>query len=244
MALATVLWLPAKAQAASACTGDCEGSNTVTVDEIITLANIALGNVDVDTCPAGDTNGDAHVTVDEIVAAVNNALRGCPPPPTAAASSTPEPTATPEVVAALDVGHASGSAGSFVAIDVTLSSGQGVVTAASNDIEYDASKVRVVQTEDRIGCAINPAIGPGTAVSKSLLLARFGSGEGMETVRVGLVGFTSAAAIPDGILYTCEFEIDAGVPPGEVILHNSPGAANRLGQRLNVVGEDGRISIE
>ncbi len=50
----------------------------VTVNELIEMVNIALGNADVPTCLAGDANGDGEITVNEIVAGVNNALNGCP----------------------------------------------------------------------------------------------------------------------------------------------------------------------
>ena len=67
-----------------ACIGDCNHSGEVTVDEIITMVNIALGNSPVSACLAGDANGDGEITVNEIIAAVNNALNGCPnTPPTA-----------------------------------------------------------------------------------------------------------------------------------------------------------------
>jgi hypothetical protein len=59
------------------CDGDCNGDGTVTVDDILTMINIALGNARVDDCLAGDVNGDGMITVDEILAAVNNALNGC-----------------------------------------------------------------------------------------------------------------------------------------------------------------------
>jgi hypothetical protein len=59
------------------CVGDCDASGSVTVDEILTLVNIALGNAPVTTCEAGDANHDGHITVDEILTAVNNALNGC-----------------------------------------------------------------------------------------------------------------------------------------------------------------------
>jgi hypothetical protein len=49
----------------------------VTVDEILTMVNIALGNTAVTTCEAGDANHDGHITVDEILTAVNSALNGC-----------------------------------------------------------------------------------------------------------------------------------------------------------------------
>jgi hypothetical protein len=64
--------------ARAACTGDCNNTTTVTVDDIITMINIALGNAAVTECENGDANNDGQITVDEILAAVNNALNGCP----------------------------------------------------------------------------------------------------------------------------------------------------------------------
>jgi hypothetical protein len=59
------------------CVGDCDRNRQVTVDKILTMVNIALGNADVGTCSAADGNHDGEVTVDEILTAVNNALNGC-----------------------------------------------------------------------------------------------------------------------------------------------------------------------
>ena len=59
------------------CPGDCTGDGQVSVDDILTLVNIALGNASVSTCLAGDANHDGQITVDEILTAVNNALNGC-----------------------------------------------------------------------------------------------------------------------------------------------------------------------
>jgi hypothetical protein len=59
------------------CVGDCNGDGTVTLDDILTMVNIALGNTLVTTCEAGDANRDGEITVDEILTAVNNALNGC-----------------------------------------------------------------------------------------------------------------------------------------------------------------------
>jgi hypothetical protein len=59
------------------CVGDCNGDMVVTVDELLTMVNIALGNANVSACTAGDANGNGQITVDEILTAVNNALNGC-----------------------------------------------------------------------------------------------------------------------------------------------------------------------
>jgi len=68
----TVVW----AQEGS-CVGDCNQNDRVTVDELVTGVNIALGALPVDQCPTLDLGGDDRVTVDELVTAVNNALEGC-----------------------------------------------------------------------------------------------------------------------------------------------------------------------
>jgi len=59
------------------CVGDCNGNRSVTVDELLTMVNIALGTTNVSQCAAGDANGDHQITIDEILTAVNNALNGC-----------------------------------------------------------------------------------------------------------------------------------------------------------------------
>jgi hypothetical protein len=60
-----------------ACLGDCNGDGVVTVDELITGVNIALGALELDACEEFDGNADGTVTVDELITAVNNALTGC-----------------------------------------------------------------------------------------------------------------------------------------------------------------------
>ena len=84
---------------AAQCVGDCTRDRTVTVDEILTMVNIALGGAQISACPAGDANHDARITVDEVLAAQNDALSGCAMVNTPTASPTPsgnsQPTPTP-----------------------------------------------------------------------------------------------------------------------------------------------------
>lgn len=74
LALTIVAVQPAPA---AACAGDCDGGGDVTVDEVITLVSIALGDVPASRCRAGDGSDDGSITVDEIVAAIRSALDGC-----------------------------------------------------------------------------------------------------------------------------------------------------------------------
>jgi hypothetical protein len=66
------------------CAGDCNKDHVVTVDELLVMVQIALGNDDITACDQSDANGDGRVTVDEILMAVSSALNGCPSgaPPT------------------------------------------------------------------------------------------------------------------------------------------------------------------
>jgi cysteine-rich repeat protein len=63
-------------RSADPCIGDCDGSGEVTVNEIITLVNIALGEAHPSACSRGVPAGTT-VDVSLIIRAVNNALNGC-----------------------------------------------------------------------------------------------------------------------------------------------------------------------
>jgi len=67
----------AKTLGVVACAGDCNGDGQVTVNEILTGVNIALGTAPLSVCMPLDTNGDGVVTVDEILTAIAHALSGC-----------------------------------------------------------------------------------------------------------------------------------------------------------------------
>jgi phospholipase C len=70
----------AQSAAATGCPGDCNGDGTVTIDELVTGIDIALGIAPLDQCPAIDCNGNGEVAVDCLVKAVAAAESGCPPP--------------------------------------------------------------------------------------------------------------------------------------------------------------------
>lgn len=115
LASATALYARTDANALALqppCVGDCNGDGQVTIDEILTMVNIALGNLDIASCMNGDANGDGHITIDEILTAVNNALNGCaptPPTPTATPTNTPVLTPTPTATATQTPLNVSGS---------------------------------------------------------------------------------------------------------------------------------------
>ena len=113
LALAIAGW-PVVAYAAS-CAGDCNRDGHVTVDEVLTVASVALGNLLPAACPNFDPNGDGTVTIDEVLGVVAAALNGCAATPTVTPTldvdgvatitptDTPSVTATPTVTPTLDV---------------------------------------------------------------------------------------------------------------------------------------------
>ena len=80
-ALAALSSHPGRVAAGSvACAGDCDGNGEVSVDELITMVSIALGERELPDCKAGDRNDDGAIQVDEIISAVSRALEGCGDP--------------------------------------------------------------------------------------------------------------------------------------------------------------------
>jgi hypothetical protein len=82
--------------APSGCIGDCTDTHVVTVAQLITLVDIALGTLDPSACPQGIPSG-VPVNVVVIVQAADNLLGGCPgaPGPTPTVSCPPPPCAFP-----------------------------------------------------------------------------------------------------------------------------------------------------
>lgn len=74
--LAGLLALLAAPVPAAACGGDCDASCHVTVDEIVTMVELALHGGTAG-CANGDANGDGTIDVGEIIVAINEALVGC-----------------------------------------------------------------------------------------------------------------------------------------------------------------------
>jgi len=83
---------PAARAAAVGCVGDCNGDGSVSIGELVTGVNIALGSLSLERCPGFDCAGTGAVTVNCLITAVIAALNGCAPPATV--SSTPAATAT------------------------------------------------------------------------------------------------------------------------------------------------------
>ncbi len=110
-----------------ACVGDCDDNGSVSINELITGVNIALGSVSADSCSSLDLDENGMVSVSELIAAVNNALRGCADPlatptpqtsPTGGATTVPTATATPD---------SGGACGDTTTVDSFFTSNAGLI---------------------------------------------------------------------------------------------------------------------
>jgi hypothetical protein len=111
-------WLIGALPARAVCVGDCSADGEVTVDELISMVNIALEASPLTACAAGDADNDGAISINEIIIGVNNALTGC------SAGATPTATATPTGGTVSYVGdyHGTASDGS-VAVRVHVGAG-------------------------------------------------------------------------------------------------------------------------
>jgi hypothetical protein len=67
------------------CLGDCDADGEVRIDELLTMVNMAFGDLGAGACPAALAGDRETIEIDALVGAVKAALEGCepsPPPPT------------------------------------------------------------------------------------------------------------------------------------------------------------------
>ena len=73
--------------ACRACVGDCDQSDSVSVDELLVAIQIVLGTADVDSCLSIDVDRNEIVTIDELILGVQSVLNGCNRPDGASVGS-------------------------------------------------------------------------------------------------------------------------------------------------------------
>ena len=131
---------PTAAPTPPACAGDCDSSGDVTIDELLTCVNIALGTAPLNSCVACDDNLDDEVTIDELIGAINNALSACPMTPQATLAEIQASILTPSC--AIPTCHDAQSA----AEDLVLTDGQSygnIVNVPSQEVTSGAGTLRI-----------------------------------------------------------------------------------------------------
>jgi len=214
MTLGGVLYQPCLA--AALCTGDCNRDGVVTIDELLTMVNVALGNVSVTACEIGDLNHDSLITVDEILTGVDNTLAGCPPP------------------IFLRISSPQGAPGQRVSFWVTVDTAGQRIAATQNKITFNPS-ARIASTENGepdctgagsatvflpIGCAVHDC----GAVRATFAMDPIPNGTVAYTCNVNI---SAGAAVGSRLPLTCSAatfvddnieQFPAGCDDGEVVV--------------------------
>ena len=181
--------------AVAVCVGDCDHNSSVSIDELLEMVNVALGNLSVHACDFGDANGDGQITVDEILAAVQNALVGCPPP------------------VVLRISSASGAPGQPVSFSVTVDTAGSLIDLTQNQITFDPSAQIASTASGEPDCT-----GPGAT---AFLPPGCVPGQDCQAIR----GTFATERIPNGaVAYTCNVDISANATVGSRFALHCSGA--------------------
>jgi hypothetical protein len=156
---------------------------------------------------------------------------------------TPTPTQVPSS-SAINLDSVTGAAGDVVTISATLAGSNDQFAATSTDLVYDSTQVDVaLNGENEPDCMINPAIAPGTAASKSLSIGQPTSPATAKILRVGVLATDNVNLIPDGLLFTCHFQIAAGASTGAKVLQNTSRASDPVRNLSTLGGSNGIITV-
>lgn len=85
-------------EALAQCAGDCDGNARVTIAELRTAIDIALGQQATNACGAADIDRNARVTIEELVAAVTSAQLSCGMTPSPMVTPSPSMSPTPSLI--------------------------------------------------------------------------------------------------------------------------------------------------
>jgi hypothetical protein len=125
-----------------------------------------------------------------------------------------------------------GRPGGTACLPATLITAGAQIAATTNAIVFEADQLSLTV------CAINPAIGPGSATDKQL--TTLPGVAGSESVHVG----GNANAISSGNLYACEWTVAPGATLGTHTLSNTPAATDPAGNPVpGVIGAAGQIVV-
>jgi cysteine-rich repeat protein len=183
------------------CAGDCDGNGAVSVAELVTMDNIALGNAAVSVCPAGDANDDGQITIDELITSLWSAVSTCAIPP----NGFPPPDG-----ASVNIGSVRVPPGQSGAFDVKLHTDEThAVAAVENYIDFDTATPIAAKVNGKPDCTANPDINKG---GTTFAFGPPGCSPGLNCTHVVIIvwALDNTDPIPDGaVLYTCRLDVAA-----------------------------------
>jgi len=234
--LGLALWVPT-AVGAQTCAGDCDGSGSVAINELILGINVALDSQPLSACPAFDTDGSGVVAMPELTRALFARINGC-----AATPQSQTPSGGAGVV--VQIGSGAGVPGGTASFSVSFDAPGESVAGIQNDITFSPETPIAARPNGRPDCAVNPAINKN---GSAFVFRPSGCTVGVSCTgtRALVLALDNVDPIPNGAqLYTCNVEIAPAAPFGTYpLVGSNPGASDPNGQAIPSSIVDGSITV-
>ncbi len=239
---AALTGLAAAAPVPDQCVGDCAGDGAVTIDDLITGVNIALGLADVSTCEAF-ADGEGVVTIAQLIQGVNNALAGCPPPvdtPTVTHTATVPPTGTPTGTVA-----ATATATIVTTVSATPTSSptalptgtaQGTITATPTAVPTGTTQATITPTATGVPTGTATAVVTATPTGLPTGTATATGAPGTPTPAMGETPTAADSPTPTGTPTASPMPTATAIPPGEQLAGRAALFSTGLGGVHSIVG--------
>ena len=220
------------------CFGDCNRDQQVTINEAITLVNIAngqsqRGGAPYTTCPQGDANEDGWITISDLVTAVNHILSGCPTAP-----ASPPPTPGP-LSAQFAISSFTGKPGDTKTFGVAVVNANGYTPTCAGlqlDLKFPANVI------SQPNCTINATTLPDFTLDTTSI-----AGGQMRTLihSTEMGSISTFTVVPSGVvLYTCTAQVLISAPLGT---YNLSGTFNYMsdpeGNPVTTIVAPGTITV-
>lgn len=231
-----------------ACCGDCNGSGTVTVGELLTCVSIFQGSDPYTACTACDCTGTGSVTVGDVQTVANNVLNGCgfvPGTPTATPTNTrtPTPCAHPTFI----IGNSTGIPGGLTTVTVAMIGGNSCVEGIGHAYSFSSNAFDIAPALD---CTALQTVQfqqfARTCISNTSIACTQDSDCGAFDSCGRVIGAMIRTSSPwaDGAVYACTFTVDPLAATGSYVLDTRlVQASDFQGRALPVSAVNGSIDV-
>jgi hypothetical protein len=218
------------AQDLSRCTGDCNGDDIVTINELVSLVNIIQGNQHICMCRIGDSNHDGQIAVNEQIQAQNNASNACPAGGNALSDLLAEDTADSRALAIVNTFTELRPTGGE-RITLTLEAGSTEIAGLQFDLEIGDP-----QADLGPRCALAPGLQKTHELHANFVKDDSGEMTGQFRVIVIPQIGESIQAIAAGSVVTCSVPLVGTADP--TIEIENPVASDLIGGAVSVQIEE------
>ncbi len=206
--------------------------NTLMLDAALTPPTSMSALVGFTLQGSGGGTPTATTTPSPSVTLTATATNSATATPSQTQTSTRTPTPTPGV-ATLTLAAVAARPGGSTCLRASLVTSGNSVGSTQNDWTFDAGLFGVLT------CAVNPAIGPGSAIQAPL--SRQSPSSGIERFSVGPAQL--GTSLPDGLLYSCQVAVSAATTMTTYPTTSPATATDSGGMPLQINGVGAQLKV-